>query len=54
LSDEKADADTGEVEAVQPCLHVQPNMFRILTALPLEDALCDGGYGGVVSGFDVL
>ena len=54
LSDEEPNANTGEVEAVQPRLHVQSYVFRILTALPLEDALCDGGYGGVVSGFDVL
>jgi hypothetical protein len=54
LADKEANAYTREVEAVQPCLHVQAYVFGILTALPLENALGDGGDGGVVAALDVL
>jgi hypothetical protein len=54
LSDEEANAYTREIEAVQPCLHVQPNMLSVPTPLPLEDTLGDGGNGRVVPAFDVI
>lgn len=54
LSDEETYAYTREIEAVQPCLHVQPDMLSVLAPLPLEDTLGDGGNGWVVPALDVL
>ena len=54
LADEEADAYSREVEAVEPVLDVEVDIPRVLTAFPLEDALRDGGDGGVVSPLDVL
>ena len=54
LSDEEANAYTREVEAVQPCLHVEPDMFSVLTPFPLQDTLGDRGNGRVVPTLDVF
>lgn len=54
LADEETNANTREVEAVQPGLHVQTDMFSILTTLPLENPLGNGGDGGVVASLDML
>ena len=54
LADQEADADPGHVEAVEPMLDVEVDVACVLTALPLEDALCDGGDGWVVALLDVL
>ena len=54
LADQEADADPGHVEAVEPMLDVEVDVACVLTALPLEDALCDGGDGWVVALLDGL
>lgn len=54
LADEKADAYTRHVKAVQPMLHVEVDVAGILAPLPLEHALRDGRHCRVVPPLDHL
>ena len=54
LADEHADADAAHVEAVEEGLDVVVNLHALALALPLEDALGDGGDDAVVPPLDLL
>ena len=54
LADEEADAYSREVEAVKPVLDVEVDIPCVLAAFPLEDALGDGGDGGIMALLDSL
>ena len=54
LTDEEPDPNTRHVEPVQPRLDVEPDLASLLAALPLEDALGDGGHRRVVALLDVF
>ena len=54
LAYQKPDAYPRHVEAVEPSLDVEPNPLGFLIPLPLEYALSDSRYCGVVTFLDVL
>ena len=54
LADQEADADAGHVETVEPMLDVEVDVSGVLAAFPFEDALGDGGDGGVMALLDGL
>lgn len=54
LSEQETDSDTGKVETIEPGLDFVVYPPSVLGSLPLEDALSNGGNGGVVPALDVL
>ena len=54
LTNQETDADTTQVESIQPVLNVKPNIPRIHVLLPLKHALCDGRHRRVVTSLDIL
>ena len=54
LSNEESYSYPRKIEPIQPCLHIQSNVLRILTALPLQYTLCNGRNCWIVSALDMV
>ena len=52
LTDEETDADTREIEPIEPVLDVDIYVASVAGAFPLEDTLSDGGNGWIVTLLD--